>query len=125
MPGEAERRLAVSRARARDHARAARLVFVVRDAEAPLLEQTARVARAVLLAARRVDRVVGEERAGERDGVGGAHVTHDTKGAVASARQRARAVRFSKAAEKRASGCGSLRRVRGAGAAGARRARRR
>src|SRR5207248_361654 len=88
MAGEAERRLCIARPRARHDARAPGLVFVVGDAEAPLAEQRAGVARAFLLAARRVDGVVGEERPGERDNVGGAHVANDTKTAVVTARQR-------------------------------------
>src|SRR5205085_7396843 len=77
VAGEAERRLRIRSAGARNDARAPRLVLVVGDAEAHLLEQRAGLTRAVRLAARWVDRVEGKERAGERDGVGGAHERND------------------------------------------------
>src|SRR5581483_10278063 len=75
---ETEWRLGIAAARARYDAGASRRVLVVGNAEAPVLEQTAGVPRAIVLAAGRIDGIEGEERPGKRDGVGGAHAANGT-----------------------------------------------
>src|SRR5262249_60388411 len=80
MAGEAKRRLRVRSTRARDHAGAGVRILVIVDTVAPLLEQAAGIARAVALAAGRVDGVELKQRPGKANwvgcGVGPAHAAN-------------------------------------------------
>src|SRR5207248_9506786 len=71
---QAQPRLVVIAAGARDQAGTPCLVLMVGDAKAPLFQQPAGVASAIVLAARRIDRVEREELAGEGHGIVRAHV---------------------------------------------------